>query len=256
MTQNSLTILGSSSGMPQVERSCSGYLLIVDNSLSLIDCGSGICSSFLRQGFDPAKLDQIFISHSHSDHCCELSLMIQLLHVQKIEKRLDIYLPDELVTPFENWLNAVYLFPGRIAPQLNIWGYSKGVVHNDGYKLTTHPNNHHRQVAEYVHEHNLPNQMQCFSMTVEVDNRSFFYSADIGALSDIKANLKNLDYAIIETTHVDIDEIIQFARTSSVKQFILTHLGDDEEIDKLKTIIKKSGVQNINIADDGMCLKL
>jgi hypothetical protein len=143
MSGNSFTILGSSSGLPQAGRACSGYLLQTGESLSLIDCGGGVTSSFLRSGFDPLKLDRIFISHTHSDHCCELSLVIQMLHVLKSTRRLDIFIPDEFVRPFLAYLNAVYLFPQHVAPALNIQGYADGFVYRGpGFELTALANQH------------------------------------------------------------------------------------------------------------------
>ena len=56
MSQNRMVILGSSSGNPSPTRATSGYILEVDSRLSLIDCGGGVCSSFLRRGFDPLEI--------------------------------------------------------------------------------------------------------------------------------------------------------------------------------------------------------
>ena len=134
--QDSFTVLGSSSGLPQANRACSGYVLQTRESVSLIDCGGGVTSSFLRCGFDPGCLDRIFISHTHSDHCCELSLVIQMLHVLGSERRLDIYLPDEFVRPFLTYLNAVYMFPQHVKPNLHLHGYADGFSYQgDHFKL-------------------------------------------------------------------------------------------------------------------------
>ena len=69
----------------------------VGESLNLIDCGGGVTSSFLRQGFDPLRLDRVFVSHTHSDHVGELTLVIQMLHVLNSNQRLTVYLPDEFI---------------------------------------------------------------------------------------------------------------------------------------------------------------
>ncbi len=111
---DSITILGSSSGMPQPDRACSGYLLQTGESLSLFDCGGGVVSLFLRCGFDPMKLDRIFVSHAHSDHVAELTLLIQTLHGLNHDRQVQLYLPEEFVAPFEAYLPAVYLLKERL----------------------------------------------------------------------------------------------------------------------------------------------
>ena len=257
MSQASFTILGSSSGQPQAERACSGYLLQTGESLSLIDCGGGVTSSFLRSGFDPMKLDRVFISHTHSDHCCELPLVIQMLHVLCSERRLEIFVPDEYVRPLLAHLNAMYLFPQHVTPDLHIQGYSECFVYHGGsFNLTAIANQHLEKSAELIEQYDIPNRMQCHSFRIEASDRSLFYSADVGSLDDITPHLEDLDYAIIETTHIDLDRFLDHAAASTDCQFILTHLGDEEEVSRLQDRIDTAGLKNVAIANDGLRLRL
>ena len=256
MPDSSFTILGSSSGLPQANRACSGYLLKVGESLNLIDCGGGVCQSFLRQGFDPIKLDRVFISHTHSDHVCELTLVIQMLHVLGSKRELEIYLPDEFLEPFKAWLNAVYMFPERVNPELRIDSYLEGVIFDGEFKVTVYPNNHHKKAAETIKQLGLSNKMQCNSLRFDAKNGSVFYSADVGSFEDIRPHLINLDYAIVESTHIDLNDFFEFARNSDVKNWILTHLGNEEEVAELKSKISDAGLTNVVTAEDGMTLAL
>lgn len=256
MAESSLTILGSSSGLPQAERACSGYLLQVGESLNLIDCGGGVCSSFLRCGFDPFKLDRVFVSHTHADHVCELTLVIQMLHVLQTGRKLQIYLPDEFLTPFWSYLNAVYMFRDRLKLELDVHGYGDGFLFDDQFRLTAIANSHHAKLAEDVVRLGLPNRLQCHSFRIEIGDHSLFYSADLGSLEDIRDHLENLDYAIIESTHIDVEELIDHARSSTVKKYILTHLGSADEVALLQQQISAAGADNIGIAADGMRLEL
>jgi len=252
----SFTILGSSSGMPHPHRACSGYVLQVGESLNLIDCGGGVASSFLRCGFDPLKLDRIFISHTHSDHVAELTLFIQMLHVLEAGRRLAVYVPDEFVDRFEDYLEAVYLFGPRLRLDLEIHGYGDGLVIDEGFRLIAIANSHIAKLAPYLRENNLRNKMQCYSFKIEVNDRSLLYSADIGSFDDIRGCLDGLDYALVETTHVDVGEIIEHARTSTVKQYILTHLGNDDEAAGIDKRVRAAGITNMLLAADGMRLDL
>ena len=257
MMKDSFTILGSSSGQPQAERACSGYLLKTGESLSLIDCGGGVTSSFLRCGFDPMKLDRIFISHTHSDHCCELPLMIQLLHVRKSNRRLDIFIPDEYIRPFIALLNAMYLFPQHIAVDLHITGYADGFVYRgDGFSLRAIANSHMEKAAPLIEEYDVPNKMQCHSLRIETDTKSLLYSADLGSFDDIVGHLDGLDYALVETTHVDLGALFEAARSSGVGRFVLTHLGEGEETSSLREQVATTGLDNISLATDGLRLEM
>jgi len=251
------TILGSSSGLPQARRACSGYVLQTGESLSLIDCGGGVTGSFLRQGFAPHKLDRVFISHTHSDHCCELSLVIQMLHVLRSERRLDVFVPDEFVRPFLTWLNAVYLFPRHVTPDLHLHGYADGFVyHDDGFDLTAIANQHLEKAAELIEQYNVPNRMQCHSFRITTTEKTLFYSADIAGWQDVSAHLNGLDYALIESTHLDLGEVLRHAQNSTDVKYVLTHLGNEAEVAELVRQIGNSGLKNVVIADDGLRLSM
>lgn len=257
MSGNALTILGSSSGQPQAERACSGYVLQTGESLSVIDCGGGVTSSFLRCGFDPMQLDRIFISHTHSDHCCELPLLIQLLHTRKSNRRLDVFIPEEYVRPFMAMLNAMYLFPQHIAVDLHITGYADGFEYRgDSFSIRAIANSHLEKSAPLIEEYDVPNKMQCHSFRIETDSKSLLYSADLGSLDDLAEHLDDLDYAIVESTHIELEALFETARTSRVGLYVLTHLGEGEERGNLREQIAAAALDNIKLASDGLRLDM
>lgn len=251
------TVLGSSSGLPQAERACSGYCLQTGESLSIIDCGGGVTRSFLGCGFDPMKLDRIFLSHTHSDHCCELTLLIQMLHVLQSERRLEVYVPDEFVRFLYRWLNAVYMFPQHIKPKLEIHGYADGFVYSgDGFTLKAIANEHLTKAAEIIEQYDVPNQMQCHSLRIETERKKLLYSADVGSLDDIWPHLDGLDYALVESTHVELTRLFDRARETSQTHYVLTHLGSGEEVAHLRQQIRDAGAANVTLATDGLQLEM
>ena len=253
MSENSFFILGSSSGLPQAERATSGYLLKTGESLTLIDCGGGVVSSFLRRRLNPNDVDRVFISHTHSDHVCELSLFIQLFHVNKREKPLDLYLPEEFIEPFINWLNAVYMFPDKEQYKMTFHPVTDRFEFDSGlFKATAHQSTHLVKTKDIIEELNLPNKMQCFSYKFQVNGKSLLYSADIGSLDDIKPLVDGSDFVIVESTHIDMSDFISYAQTHTSTNFILTHLGTNEEIAELSDKTKAASLTNIQFAMDGM----
>ncbi|MCZ6547129.1 MAG: MBL fold metallo-hydrolase, partial [Deltaproteobacteria bacterium] len=49
-------------------RNYSAYLVETSNHLFLLDCGPTTLLSMKRAGFNPRRLDAIFLSHLHGDH--------------------------------------------------------------------------------------------------------------------------------------------------------------------------------------------
>lgn len=253
---NSFTILGSSSGEPNPTRSCSGYVLQVGESLTLIDCGGGVSSSFLRSGFDPRAVKRVFISHSHPDHVCDLPLFIQMIHLSRRTNPLDIYLPEEFVVPFQITMRAMYLIPERFAFPLSIYGYEDGFEFKDSIHLRAIGNSHLKRLAYDIQRLGLANKMQCCSFKIDVGDKSVFYSADIGEFSDVSRHLDGCDYVVMELTHVDLDEFFVFAPNLTDTRFVITHLSEDSGTEEIVERARAEGISNLVIAEDGMRLPL
>ena len=242
--------------MPTVKRNCSGYILSVDDRLCLFDCGSGVTQEFLRNGFDPDSLDAIIISHMHPDHTSDLPYFIQTLKLEKKQSPLDLYLPDEAINIIRSYLQASYLLESRMPYQLSVESID-GVISLDKGRVKIHPipNKHLKVVAEDVKEHGYPNRMQCHSFIIETPDKRLFYSADIGSLDDIKEHLENLDLLIIESAHIDFEEIINLIDSRDIKKTVFTHIPDAKE-DQIRQVVDSyTGDKILTMAEDGMVIE-
>ena len=63
-----LHILGCGDAFGSGGRNHSGYLVEASDRLFLLDCGPTTLLAMKRAGFDPQRLDVIFLSHLHGDH--------------------------------------------------------------------------------------------------------------------------------------------------------------------------------------------
>ncbi len=63
-----LHILGCGDAFGSGGRNQSGYLIEAEHRLFLLDCGPTTLLAMKRAGFDPLRLDAIFLSHLHGDH--------------------------------------------------------------------------------------------------------------------------------------------------------------------------------------------
>jgi ribonuclease BN (tRNA processing enzyme) len=256
MTGNKFIILGSSSGLPQAGRACSGYVLKTGENLSLIDCGGGVTSSFLRRGLNPLDVEQVFITHTHPDHVIDLPLFIQLLYLEGRTGPFDMYIPEEFVQPFRTFLTSVYLIEEKLGFKLNLVGYQDEFTFTGEFQLRAIGNKHLQSNGELIKQLGLPNKMQCHSVEIEVDGKKILYSSDIAAYEDVRPHLDGKDLVVLESTHVDLAEFIEHAQTVKVGRFIITHLGTDEEIAAIQAMAAKAGLDNLTTAVDGMEVEL
>lgn len=256
MPGNSFTFLGTSSGVPQANRACSGHILKIGESLNLIDCGGGVCSSFLRCGFDPLNVDRIFISHSHPDHVCELSLFIQMIYLAGRTAPVEVYLPEEFVEPFESYLRSVYLIRARMPFELRTTGYGEGLLYDGAFSLRAIENTHLHKYAHHIKSLMLPNRMQCYSFDLQTGEKSLFYSGDIGAYDDLKSHLDGHDFVVLEAVHFDFAEFLLHAPTIKAGKFVITHVSSDESAAEIEAAAHAAGLTNLEMARDGMILPL
>lgn len=64
-----LRVLGCGDAFGSGGRNSSGYLLEAGTRLFLLDCGPGTLPAMKKAGLDPGRLEAIFLSHLHGDHC-------------------------------------------------------------------------------------------------------------------------------------------------------------------------------------------
>lgn len=67
-----ITVLGSGTAVPDLQRNSAGYLLEEKGNRFLIDFGYGTVHQLLRLGITYHDIDRIFLTHPHPDHMCDL----------------------------------------------------------------------------------------------------------------------------------------------------------------------------------------
>ncbi|HQL24405.1 MAG TPA: ribonuclease Z, partial [candidate division Zixibacteria bacterium] len=219
-----LTILGTSAGMPQPDRAGSGCLLTVNGRHSLLDCGGGICASFLRRGCDPLAVDRVFVTHTHPDHCTELPLFLQMLHLAGRTDPVELFVPDEFVEPLRALLAAMYIPREKLPFEPRLCGYSDGFRYSGDFTLTARANDHLVHNRELFARLGLPNRMQSHSFDIAVGERRLVYSGDLKAFEEIRPWVDGCACVLIEATHVDLPPLVEFARSAAVGRWIFTHV--------------------------------
>ena len=92
----SVTILGSNSAVPSLERNPTSQIVTYGNKKFMIDCGEGTQLAMRRFKISLQSVDHIFISHLHGDHYFGLIGYISTLHLLGRSKELHLYGPADL----------------------------------------------------------------------------------------------------------------------------------------------------------------
>jgi len=257
MLSMSLTVLGSSAGKPQPNRANAGYLFSFGDDLILFDCGGGVSSSFLRSGFDPSRVRGIVISHTHPDHISDLPLFIQMIHLTGREREerysADIYVPGEAQSAVQSYLNSVYLHREKLFLDYSLLAVPEdGTIGVGDVSIVPIRNGHLKGNADIIAEYGWKNKMQCYSYLIKLGHKSILYSADLGSEADIFPYLDDLDLLVVESTHIDIENLMRETVERDVKRLILSHFEAGYDIDRAAGIAQKLGVDNFSAASDGL----
>lgn len=88
-----VTLLGTSAGLPTVERGLPAILVELEGELVLFDCGEGTQRQMLKAGASLGRRMRIFITHLHGDHLFGLPGLIQSMGLLRRANPLDVYGP-------------------------------------------------------------------------------------------------------------------------------------------------------------------
>ena len=254
-----IVILGSSSGMPSVDRSCSSWILETSEKHSyLFDCGEGTSSSILRFDVDYNRIGSIFITHTHSDHISGLFLLLQMMYLSRRENPLEIYLPEEAIPGVKDFLNLIYLFPEKLCFDLYFHSINKGLLfENSDLKVFSYPNEHLIDNQEIIEKKGISNKMESFCMEIKFDNKRIVYSGDVGVLEDLEMISRNADLLLSECMHINPYDLIRLIIENKVKRTIFTHIPPEMEKEKDEVVrkAKELGFSNLQFASDGMIVE-
>ena len=98
MEKFELHILGCGSALPTTRHFATSQVVNVRDKLYMIDCGEGSQLQFRKSRLKFSRLNHIFISHLHGDHCFGLLGLISTLNLLGRTAELHIHSPKGLET--------------------------------------------------------------------------------------------------------------------------------------------------------------
>jgi len=223
-----LTILGSGTYQPELERHGSAYLVQTKNQNFCFDFGRGAIEQLLKVGVHVNQLDALFITHWHGDHVNDL---VTLLHITTAppgdhglwpvrNKPLKIYGPKGTLANLKTIVNIIR-YGEKPLDNIDVKEISEDKIEAKGWTIYSYPTIHNEGMKPL-----------CYRL--ESEGKVFAYSGDTIESDGLAKAISNADLAIVEAgwpdevkpkTHFTGSRAGKFAAENGVKKLVITHMA-------------------------------
>lgn len=246
-----LTILGSGTCVPTIERASPANYLEIGKIKALIDCGSGTLRQLVKVKLDYKNIDAVFLTHFHSDHAIDLNALIQALNwTPKFDRKKDLILVGSI--GFKKFYES-YLKPISGNPRPNTY---KIKIKEIKEKLTF--KNISVECVKTVHSDT------SIAYKFIENNKTLVISGDCDYDNRLTTFSKNVDLLMLECSfpnemkqkgHLIPKECGSIAKNARVKKLVITHLYPATP-DKIRLSQTKKIFKNTILAEDLMKIKI
>jgi ribonuclease BN (tRNA processing enzyme) len=213
-----LTVIGCSGSAPGPASAASCYLVEHDGFVLLLDLGNGAFGPLLAVA-DPARIDAVYLSHLHADHCLDVAPFIvwHRYSGRSPGKALPLYAPMGA----ERRLALAYDVDGSpIDDVFDVLAIGAGSFPLGPFELTT---------ARTAHP------AECYAVRLTAAGRSLVYTGDTGPSRDVVTLAAGADVLLAEAAHPDRPglppdlhltgrEAGEHAAAAGVGRLLLTHV--------------------------------
>jgi ribonuclease BN (tRNA processing enzyme) len=210
-TGTRLITLGTRGGpSPMVGRAQSSNILIVNGALYIVDAGEGVTRRLTRAGIAIRDIDNIFITHPHSDHTGGLGGLLSSEYDLNRTKPVDIYGPpgtDTSVKALVQFLNVsadIRISEGmRTVPPARIFfGHDtgSGAIYQDANVKVTAAENSHFHFAPGTPAYG---KYKSYSYRFETPDRVVVFSGDTGPSAALDELAKGADLLVTEVMSIE-----------------------------------------------------
>lgn len=247
-----VTLLGTGTPSPSLERQSSGYLIEVGNDVIVMDHGPGAHQRLIESGRRSVDVTHAFFTHLHYDHCMDYGRLVLQRWDQGADKipDLQVYGPSPILRMTEQLFGADGVYGPDIRARIEHRSsidqfearggkaprkrpaprvreiHAGDVIEGAGWKVTVGRATH---VQPYL---------ECLAFRLDAPDGSLCYTGDSGASDEIVSLARGCDilihmnhyfsgtapspaYRAACGNHVDN---AQTAQKAGVKTLVLTHL--------------------------------
>ena len=242
-----LHILGCGDAFGSGGRNNSGYLVEAGDRLFLLDCGPTTLLAMKRAGFSPGRLDAVFISHLHGDHCGGLPFFfLDALYENPRARPLLVAGPpgtEERARGLFRFMFGERAEPRDLPPTL---------FH------VLEPGREETVAGIEVFPFRVPHQIRDISLGLKVgcDGKLILYSGDSPWTDLFVTHSRGADLFLCEccffdrdaANHMNYRTIRENISRLDCKKIVLTHLGEE--------MLARSEEVGLPLAQDGMVIEI
>lgn len=228
---STIILLGTGTCQIEYERRASSVLIQLDDMHVLFDCGHGVLQRLLEAGIQHNALNHVVVSHFHPDHISDL---IPFLHAGAWSRRdsrmtdLHIYGPPGL----QHIIDGFKEIFGESALQQPAYEVQVHEVLGDRFSL-----------GEYNFDFVSLPPAGNHGLRFKWGGKSYAITGDSNFHEHEIAFLHKVDLAIIDSGHLEDDEIVQLAVASQAKTIVCSHLYREIDASKLQSRAEKVGYE-------------
>ena len=247
-----LTILGSGTAAPLLDRNCAGYLLKINNKKLLLDSGAGTIRRLLELKIDLFEIEHIFYTHLHNDHINDLGAIIWSNNYGGIRKKaLNLYGPYGF-KQYYNILIKKLLKPTKINFKINVKELKNSAIKINDIEIKTHEIRHSSTTKSIAYR-------------IKHQNKTLVYAGDAEYCDEAIETAINADVLLIECSFPDNKKIEghltpslagKIASKAKVKRLILTHFYPEALKADIKKQCEKEFKEEIILAKDKMTINI
>ena len=213
-----LTVVGCSGSGPGPDSPASCYLVEHEDYALLLDLGNGAFGALLGLA-DPAKIDAVYLSHLHADHCLDVAPFI----VWHRYSGRSSGKPMPLFAPMGAERRLALAYDGDGDTLTDVFDFvpvGPGSFSLGPFEVT---------LARTEHP------VECYAIRLAVDGRSMVYTGDTGPCSRVVELARGADVLLAEAAHApgpDLPkglhltgrEAGEHAAAAGVGRLLLTHI--------------------------------
>ena len=246
-----VTILGSGTPAPRLNRNMSSYLFEADNKKILFDTGPGTIRQLLKIKVDLLDISNIFYTHLHNDHINDLPAIIWSNNYGNSRKKeLNLYGPKGFKKYFNTLIKTILKLKDKdLGFKVNIKEMKPGTsVKINNVKIKSFKTRHTYNSVAY---------------RIEQGKKILTYSGDTGYCRGIIDAGKNADLLILECSfptvminHLTPQLAGKIARKANAKKLVLTHFYPECDRLDVKKLCKKEFDGEVVVGKDFLLLRL
>lgn len=253
MAKFNLTVLGAGVMVPTKERNPAGFLVEIGNKKVLLDMGHGIIRRMVDFGIDLTKINDVFISHFHTDHFNDAFSFVHTrrtddMYKNKPNQKLTFLCPKGTRERYDAWRKIFWPEPDEDYPIEFLEGERKlklGKIEIEIFSVK-----HVKYFASV-------------GIVIKYEGKKLVYTGDIGSehsMNDLIKIVTGADLLITEAAskkprpnHYTLGQVQEVIAKGNVKKALVIHIPPYRLTD-LEEAAKKD--EKLIISRDGMKIEI